>query len=88
MRAIDAGLLVCHECHQLNPIEPEVEHQHCSRCGGLVHARRPNSLVRTWALLLTSMNTKDPHAPRRTWMLLDWGSHLQSVSASSTGGLG
>ncbi|MGG2399560.1 paraquat-inducible protein A [Pseudomonas sp. SH1-B] len=54
MRAIDAGLLVCHECHQLNPIRPEAEHQHCSRCGGLVHARRPNSLVRTWALLLTS----------------------------------
>lgn len=54
MRAIDAGLLVCHECHQLNPIEPEVEHQYCSRCGGSVHARRPNSLVRTWALLLTS----------------------------------
>ncbi|VXC77999.1 Paraquat-inducible protein A [Pseudomonas sp. 8Z] len=54
MRAIDAGLLICHECHHLNRQEPEAEHQHCSRCGAQVHARRPNSLVRTWALLLTS----------------------------------
>ena len=54
MRAIDAGLLVCHECHQINPVEEGARHQYCSRCGGQVHARRPNSLVRTWALLLTS----------------------------------
>ena len=26
----------------------------CTRCGALVHARRPNSLVRTWALLITA----------------------------------
>lgn len=54
MRAIDAGLLICHECHQLNPVETDARHQYCSRCGGQIHARRPNSLVRTWALLLTS----------------------------------
>ncbi|TBU96770.1 paraquat-inducible protein A [Phytopseudomonas dryadis] len=54
MRAIDAGLLICHECHQLNRHEPELKRQYCSRCGGQVHARRPNSLVRTWALLLTA----------------------------------
>ena len=54
MRAIDAGLLVCHECHLLNPVQTEVAHQHCERCGGLLHARRPNSLARTWALLLTA----------------------------------
>lgn len=54
MRAIDAGLLICHECHQLNPVQAEAAKQFCSRCGGHVHARRPNSLVRTWALLLTA----------------------------------
>ncbi|MBU0902634.1 MAG: paraquat-inducible protein A [Gammaproteobacteria bacterium] len=54
MRAIDAGLLTCHECHQLNPIQTEQGKQFCSRCGGLVHARQPNSLTRTWALLLTA----------------------------------
>ncbi|MEX6502461.1 paraquat-inducible protein A [Pseudomonas zhanjiangensis] len=54
MRAIDAGLLICHECHQLNPLDPSLARQYCSRCGGVVHARRPNSLARTWALLLTA----------------------------------
>ena len=54
MRAIDAGLLICHECHQLNPVQAGAERQFCSRCGGRIYARRPNSLVRTWALLLTA----------------------------------
>lgn len=54
MRAIDAGLLVCHECHKLNKLEPDSRKQFCSRCGGVIHARRPDSLVRTWALLLTA----------------------------------
>ncbi|OLU27788.1 paraquat-inducible membrane protein A [Pseudomonas sp. PA15(2017)] len=54
MRAIDAGLIICHECHQLNPHQPELERQFCSRCGGRIHERRPNSLVRTWALLITA----------------------------------
>ncbi|HBX54117.1 paraquat-inducible protein A [Pseudomonas sp. UBA2684] len=54
MRAIDAGLLICHECHQLNRQEISADKQFCSRCGGQLHVRRPNSLVRTWALLLTA----------------------------------
>lgn len=54
MRAIDAGILICTECHQLNRQAPDTDEQVCTRCGALVHARRPNSLMRTWALLLTS----------------------------------
>jgi len=54
MRAIDAGLLLCHECHKLNKLESGSRKQFCSRCGGVIHARRPDSLVRTWALLLTA----------------------------------
>ena len=54
MRAADAGLMVCHECHQLNRATPGIEHQHCSRCGARVHMRRPNSIARTWALLITA----------------------------------
>lgn len=55
MRAIDAGILVCGECHQLNRQDgPEEEHHHCTRCGSVLHARRPNSLTRTWALLITA----------------------------------
>nr|WP_298146226.1 paraquat-inducible protein A [uncultured Pseudomonas sp.] len=54
MRAIDAGLLLCPECHQLNRREPGQDGQRCVRCGGRVHERRPNSLARTWALLITA----------------------------------
>ncbi|SDS28891.1 MULTISPECIES: paraquat-inducible protein A [Pseudomonas] len=54
MRAIDAGILVCTECHELNKQEADLDQQTCTRCGALVHARRPNSLTRTWALLITA----------------------------------
>ncbi len=53
MRALDAGILVCGECHQLEYLR-EGEKQHCARCGAHLHGRRPNSLARTWALLITA----------------------------------
>lgn len=54
MRAIDAGILICTECHELSRQDPDTDEQTCTRCGALVHARRPNSLMRTWALLITA----------------------------------
>ena len=54
MRAIDAGILICAECHELNRQDAQADEQACTRCGAWVHARRPDSLMRTWALLLTS----------------------------------
>ena len=53
MRAIDAGIVLCGDCHKLEYLR-EGEVQHCSRCGSQLHARRPNSIVRTWALLITA----------------------------------
>lgn len=54
MRAIDAGILTCTECHELNRQEADNDEQTCTRCGAMVQARRPNSLTRTWALLITA----------------------------------
>lgn len=54
MRAIDAGILVCMECHQLNRQRAEAHKQACQRCGADLHPRRPNALIRTWALLMTA----------------------------------
>lgn len=54
MRAIDAGIWVCGDCHQLNRPSNGQEHAQCRRCGSQLHARKPDSLVRTWALLLTA----------------------------------
>ncbi|MNM62044.1 Paraquat-inducible protein A [compost metagenome] len=55
MRAIDAGILVCNECHEMNRQEVEGAPLTCTRCGAIVHGRRPNSIVRTWALLIAAM---------------------------------
>lgn len=54
MRAADAGLLLCLECHQLNRHESDRHKQLCTRCGATVFMRRPKSLLKTWALLLTA----------------------------------
>ena len=51
MRALDAGIIVCDECHKLEYLR-EDEVQHCTRCGARLHARRPDSIARTWALLI------------------------------------
>lgn len=54
MRAIEAGILVCGQCHQLNRfVNPEVVR--CRRCGAKLHARIHNSLSRSWSLLITAM---------------------------------
>ncbi|UXY52206.1 paraquat-inducible protein A [Pseudomonas tohonis] len=54
MRALDAGILVCSDCHQLNRPDQDDDVPRCTRCGSRLHERRPNSLIRTWALLLTA----------------------------------
>lgn len=53
MRALDASILVCHECQQLNR-PPAGQPPRCRRCGARLHGRRPNSIARTWALLLSA----------------------------------
>ena len=53
MRAIDAGIILCSECHKLEYLR-EGQVQHCTRCAARLHPRRPNSIARTWALLLTA----------------------------------
>lgn len=53
MRALDAGILVCHECQLLNR-PPAGQPPRCRRCGARLHGRRPNSIARTWALLLSA----------------------------------
>ena len=50
----EAGLVLCTECHSIHHYIADVEHQ-CSCCGADLHQRKPNSLNRTWALLIASM---------------------------------
>lgn len=52
LTAKDAGLAVCHDCAQL--VRLEGDHHHCPRCHAAVHLRRPNSIARSWALLIAA----------------------------------
>ncbi len=52
--AREAGCGVCHDCHQLVYLG-EAHARPCPRCGAVVHYRKPDSLARTWALVLTAL---------------------------------
>jgi paraquat-inducible protein A len=49
-------LISCHNCDQLAvmPPLPARASAHCPRCGATMHRRKPNSLARTWALVVTA----------------------------------
>jgi paraquat-inducible protein A len=49
-----AGLVACHACALVQPHVRSLEPQHCSRCGAVLHRRHPDSLMRTWALLIAA----------------------------------
>lgn len=55
MTAIAAreGLLLCDTCSLLNRGDGKL-HPACARCGAHLYARKPGSLVRTWAFLLSA----------------------------------
>jgi paraquat-inducible protein A len=53
--ALQADLVLCHVCRQLQPgVKEEAAILHCCRCGARIHGRRPDSIALTWALILTS----------------------------------
>jgi len=53
--AMHHGLAPCHDCNMLVR-QPRGRHVpvRCPRCGASVHARKTNSIERTWALLITA----------------------------------
>jgi len=57
MSARRLGLVACVDCHMLSRM-PDLENGQvalCPRCGGELHQRKPNSIARTWALVLTAI---------------------------------
>ncbi|MCF8200161.1 MAG: paraquat-inducible protein A [Sulfuritalea sp.] len=49
------GLLVCEVCRLVSRAPAPGSDAHCPRCGAMLHQRKPASLARTWAFLLTAM---------------------------------
>lgn len=47
------GLVGCHTCGQVSRRGGTVQ-AHCARCGARLRRRKPESLARTWALLVTA----------------------------------
>jgi paraquat-inducible protein A len=50
--AASLGLVRCHYCGTV--WEGAAEHAHCTLCHARLHVRKPESLTRTWALLLAA----------------------------------
>ncbi|PYE17777.1 paraquat-inducible protein A [Paraburkholderia silvatlantica] len=52
--AADAGYISCHACGHVQPHVRTHGHVRCARCGSPVHERNPDSIMRTWALLIAA----------------------------------
>ena len=52
--AREAGFLICHDCHKLIADKGKDSPERCPRCNAAIHQRKPNSIARTWALVITA----------------------------------
>ncbi len=52
--ARNASLVSCHSCHLVCKVPDAHAHAICPRCGAALHGRKPNSISRTWALILAA----------------------------------
>jgi len=55
--ALRLGLVSCNACHLLSRKPKALDHgiTYCPRCGEELHQRKPNSIARTWALVIAAM---------------------------------
>lgn len=52
--ASQLGLCTCHGCGSLSRLPAGSHDVCCRRCGAALHLRKPDSLARTWALLIAA----------------------------------
>lgn len=55
VNAHSAGLCMCAACQQVCRITDPALPPRCPRCGARLHARKPDSLTRTWAYLIAAL---------------------------------
>ena len=53
----NASLVPCHRCHLLSQMPPDgkLSGMACPRCGAALHQRKPDSLNRTWAMVIAAI---------------------------------
>jgi paraquat-inducible protein A len=79
-----AGLVSCHFCHTLSKLPESVETEddntvtpntvlHCPCCYAALHSRIPNSLARTWALLIAAFILYIPANTLPIMTVIFWG---------------
>ena len=54
LTAARAGLVRCHACELVSRMPKTGGEAICPRCGGTLHRRKPNSIQRTWALIIAA----------------------------------
>jgi paraquat-inducible protein A len=49
------GMVACHQCGKLWKLGKQIQsHDRCGHCGAVLHSRKPDSINRTWALLIAA----------------------------------
>jgi paraquat-inducible protein A len=52
--AASLGFASCHACGLVSRLAPRAHAAHCPRCAAALHLRKPDSIARTWALLIAA----------------------------------
>jgi len=82
--AAHAGLLLCEVCGLLNHgFAPRGGRLSCARCGTHLHARKPDSIVRTWALVIAAYVL---YIPANILPVLETNSIIEQTSDTILGG--
>jgi paraquat-inducible protein A len=79
--ARQAGLISCHFCNTLSKLPEDIDEKlakknaviHCPCCQSSLHSRIPNSLSRTWALLLAALILYIPANTLPIMTVIYWG---------------
>ncbi len=83
IRARDHGLAGCHTCGQTVKLLNRT-HASCPRCGSDVHYRKPDSINRAWALLISAMIMYIPANTEPMMLTISLG---QETSSTILGGV-
>lgn len=75
--AARSGFLLCQGCSQLNRADPGLAQPACARCGSRLHARRPDSIARSWAYLAAAALL---YIPANVLPVIESGGLFQSQS--------